>query len=243
VFEIAFTGAAFVAGAIASVAGFGIGSVLTPILSVQTGTRLAVAAVSIPHFLATLVRFVLLREHADKRVLIHFGIPSAAGGLTGALFHAVASNPVLSFVFAGLLMFSGATAMSGYADRMRFGPKAAWLAGALSGMLGGLVGNQGGIRSAALIGFGLDRHAFVATATATGLIVDAARMPVYFFTAGDELRSLTRLIALATLGVLMGTILGARVLRRIPESVFHRIVGAIVFALGVFMLQRAIVAH
>ena len=36
-------------GAVASVAGFGIGSVLTPAIAAVAGTKLAVAAVSIPH--------------------------------------------------------------------------------------------------------------------------------------------------------------------------------------------------
>ena len=39
---------AVVAGAIAAVTGFGIGSLLTPVLALQVDTRLAVAAVSIP---------------------------------------------------------------------------------------------------------------------------------------------------------------------------------------------------
>ncbi len=62
---------------------------------------------------------------------------------------------------------------------MKFGRTAAWIAGALSGMFGGLVGNQGGIRSAALLGFDLKRDEFVATATAIALLVDVFRMPVY----------------------------------------------------------------
>ena len=40
---------------------------------------------------------------------------------------------------------------------------AAWIAGAMSGFLGGLVGNQGGIRTAAMLGFEVPRQAFVAT--------------------------------------------------------------------------------
>jgi uncharacterized membrane protein YfcA len=48
-FEILIGVAAFVAGAIASIAGFGIGSILTPLLSLKAGTRLAFAAISIPH--------------------------------------------------------------------------------------------------------------------------------------------------------------------------------------------------
>lgn len=53
---------ALVAGAIASIAGFGIGSILTPLLSLWLGTKLAVAAVSIPHFIGTALRFSLIRE-------------------------------------------------------------------------------------------------------------------------------------------------------------------------------------
>ena len=239
-FELFIALAAFVAGAGASVAGFGIGSILTPLLSLELGTRLAVAAVSIPHMIATFTRFRILRRHVDRPVLINFGILSAAGGLVGALLHSVASNPALSVVFAVLLIFAGLSGLTGYARKMRFGPRAAWVAGAVSGALGGLVGNQGGIRSAAILGFGLRREAFVATTTAIALIVDAARMPVYFVTAGHELLSAVNLIALSTIGVLAGTFSGTSFLRRIPEPVFQRTVGIVILALGCFMLLQAL---
>ena len=76
-----------VAGAIAAVAGFGIGSLLTPVLAAETGTKLAVAAIAIPHFVGTAQRFWLLRRHVDRRVLLGFGVASAGGGLAGALLH------------------------------------------------------------------------------------------------------------------------------------------------------------
>lgn len=239
-YEILIGAAAVVAGAIASIVGFGIGSILTPLLSLQVGTRLAVAAISIPHLAATFVRFWMLRKDVDRTVLINFGILSGAGGLTGALLHSIASNPALTLVFAALLIFAGVSSITSYSRKMRFGPKAAWIAGALSGVLGGLVGNQGGIRSAAMLGFGLNRHAFVATATAIGLIVDAARMPVYFVTAGSEVRAMAGVIISCTVGVLAGTFLGTKLLRRIAEEMFHRIVGGIILALGLLMMWRGI---
>lgn len=88
----------------------------------------------------------------------------------------------LTIVFGALLLFAAASEVSGLARRMRFRGYVAWVAGAVSGLLGGLVGNQGGLRSAALPGFGLSKQSFVATATAVGLIVDGARMPVYLAT-------------------------------------------------------------
>jgi len=47
---------AVVSGATAAVAGFGIGSVLTPALALRVGTPTAVAAVALPHFFATALR-------------------------------------------------------------------------------------------------------------------------------------------------------------------------------------------
>ncbi|HTM23736.1 MAG TPA: hypothetical protein VL225_01005, partial [Vicinamibacterales bacterium] len=86
-FEAALAAIGAVAGAIASVAGFGIGSVLTSVLALKTGTWIAVAAVSVPHVVGTAVRFALLRGRVDRRLFVRFGIASAAGGLTGALLH------------------------------------------------------------------------------------------------------------------------------------------------------------
>src|SRR5262245_12984325 len=106
---IALTG--IVAGAIAAVSGFGIGSVLTPLFAAHYGTKLAVALVSIPHLAGTALRFARLRAHVDRRVLIRFGVLSAIGGLLGALLHARADSPVLTIVFGALLIFAGATSL------------------------------------------------------------------------------------------------------------------------------------
>jgi uncharacterized protein len=169
---------------------------------------------------------------------VSFGIPSAAGGLTGALLHSYAGNRALSVVFGCILIFVGVSELSGLSRRMRFSGIVAWTAGALSGFLGGLVGNQGGIRSGALLGFDIDRRAFVATATAIGLIVDVVRMPAYFATQLGDLTSIWPLIALATSGAVVGTLAGERALRGIPEATFRKIVAVLLVLLGLYMLSR-----
>jgi uncharacterized membrane protein YfcA len=88
------------------------------------------------------------------------------------------------------------------------------------------------------MGFELPKEAFVATATAIALVVDGARMPVYLWTEGSALARLWPEIALATAGVLLGTLAGVRVLRRIPERVFRPAVSILITALGVWMLLK-----
>ena len=237
-FTIVLAVGALVAGSVATVAGFGIGSILTPLMATQVGTKLAVAAVSVPHFLGTALRFYLLRKHIDRAVLRSFGAASAAGGLAGALLHAAFASRWLAVILGVLLLFTGLMGLTGLAQRMRLTGAAAWAAGGLSGILGGLVGNQGGIRSAALLGFDIRRQAFIATSTAVGLVVDLARMPVYAFSQGAELIGIAPELALLSAGVLLGTIVGGSVLRKIEEQTFRRIVSLLVLLLGVYMLTQ-----
>ncbi len=231
--------AAVVAGAIAAISGFGIGSLLTPLLAARYGAKLAVAMVSVPHLVGTAARFFPLRRQVDRRIFLNFGVLSAAGGLLGALLNARAGSPALGMVFGCLLIFAGVSGLTGFVDRMHFGRTAAWAAGGLSGFFGGLVGNQGGIRSAALLGFDIRKEALVATATAIALIVDGARMPVYLAVESKGILGGWPLLTVATAGVLLGTFWGVRLLRRIEEKTFRRLLFGLIVALGAYMLVHS----
>jgi uncharacterized membrane protein YfcA len=195
-----------------------------------------VAAVSIPHLIATALRFVRISEHVDKRVFVSFGITSAAGGLLGALLHARFSSTVLSYVLGGLLVFAGIMGVTGLSRRMRFEGVAAWIAGSLSGAFGRLVGNQGGIRSAAMLGMRVSKESFVATATAIALVVDVAPMPVYAVIQGKQVLDIWPVLLMAIIGVVLGTLVGESILKRIPGPLFRCVVSIIILALGVGLL-------
>lgn len=233
-FEVIVAVAAVVAGAIASLAGFGIGSIMTPLLMLHLDAKIAVAAVSIPHLIATAIRFWMLRASLDRNVLLRFGLTSAAGGLLGALLHTVVGVKTLTIFLGIILIITGAVGVLGI--NLRFGRHAAPVAGFFSGILGGMVGNQGGIRSGAMLGFNLSKEAFIATSTAIGLIVDGARMPVYLWSEGAKLMPVHTLIVLMTAGVVIGTFLGRILLGRIPEPLFKRLVSGLVLLLGVALL-------
>jgi uncharacterized membrane protein YfcA len=193
--------------------------------------------VSVPHVIGTAVRLALLESRrVDRRVFWSFGLTSAAGGLAGALLHEWASSRWLSALFGLLLLLVAITEFSGLSRRLRLTGPAAWIAGSLSGLLGGLVGNQGGIRSAALLGFDLPRQTMVATATAVALLVDGARVPVYLMAQGAEMIERWPAVTAAAAGVVFGTVLGHRILRAIPEALFRRVLAVLLAALGVVML-------
>lgn len=235
-FLLAVVAVAFIAGGTATITGFGIGSLLTPLLALRLGTQLAVAAVAVPHAAGTALRCVRLRHSIDWPVLWKFGIPSAAGGLAGALGQGELSNLMLTRVLGGLLLLAGVSGLASLTVRLQLRGPWAILGGLLSGFFGGLVGNQGGIRSAALLGVSLSPERFVATATASALVVDAVRLPVYLYHSGGALVKYGPLVGLAIAGALAGTLYGERVLRRLPENRFRRIVSGFLVVLGLGLL-------
>jgi uncharacterized protein len=235
-FELALICVAALAGAVASVCGFGIGSLLTPLLCLNFDPKIAVSLVAIPHFVGTAIRCWNHRSHINRHVLLSFGATSAAGGLIGACLHNSISSPLLLAFFGVILIFSGILGMTGWNKKLHFEGRWAWLAGAFSGAFGGLVGNQGGIRSAALLAFDLDKNAFVATATAVGLLVDFARIPIYLYSSFEDIRKAAPLLAVASLSVAFGTLAGTLILNKIPEQIFRRVVSAIILGLGIWIL-------
>ena len=90
------TCAGILAGAIASISGFGIGSILTPLLATWIGTKLAVAVVSIPHFIGTALRFAVIRaRETQARARDLF----AGGNLEGAAEIAADRRRVRRWIF------------------------------------------------------------------------------------------------------------------------------------------------
>jgi uncharacterized membrane protein YfcA len=238
IFHLVLFTASLAAGAIAAISGFGIGSVLTPLVATQIDTKLAVAVVSIPHFIGTFLRFLRLRKYIDRSLALTFGAASAIGGLGGALLNAYANGPILGYVLGALLVFAGVSGMTGFAEQIELKGPWKWIGGFVSAGFGGLVGNQGGIRSAAMLGFDLSKESFVATATVIALVVDGARMPVYFVTEHEGIISAWRIVLIATVGVVAGTFAGSYLLDRIAEGTFKRVVSVLVFGLGISTLLR-----
>jgi uncharacterized membrane protein YfcA len=231
--------AAVLAGAIAAVSGFGIGSLLTPVLMLSMPTAHAVAVLAIPHALATAIRWVRVRRDVHRPTFRQFGIASAGGGLVGAALQSQLASPVLTFVLAILLILAGTSELLRRRVPLPETPFWRLSGGILSGLFGGLVGNQGGIRAAALLGFQLQPRQLVATATASALLVDAARVPIYVLSAGSVIADTTRIWVVVSIGVTIGTFVGVPLLGRIPESTYRRMVGGLLFVLGFSLLAAA----
>ena len=170
---------AVVAGAVAAISGFGVGSLLTPLLAARYGTKLAVAIVSVPHLMAPAARFAGFRKHLDRRVFLNFGVLSAVGRFAWCLAQCSREQSGPDNRVWWLAYFR-----RDFRPNETCRPDTFWApnglgCGSTVGIFWRLAGDQGGIRSASLSGFDIRKEALVATTTAVALIVDGARMPIY----------------------------------------------------------------
>ena len=223
------------AGATASIVGFGIGSLLTPLVAFRYGTDSAVIVVVLPHLVGGLLRGWRLRHAVNRFVLVRFGILCAISSLLGAFLFQWLAAALLTRVLGALLILSAATSI-GLPERWRPGGPLVWVLGALSGFFGGVVGNQGGLRAAALSAFGLAPPVFVATSTAIGVVIDVARVPIYLSHGWSTIARLWPLLVIIATGVVAGTLLGERLLLGLSPARFRLLVSAAVGLLGIWFL-------
>lgn len=242
--------AAFAASLLTLFSGFGLGTLLLPVMGLFFPVHLAVAVTGIVHLLNNLFKGALLGRKADSGMVIRFGIPSVIGGFLGAwLLAALVDVPVLHAwriggkVFevtalkgiVGLLMILFALQeLTAAGQRMQFSPRFLTLGGLLSGFFGGLSGHQGALRSAFLIHAGLDKTAYVATGVLIAIMVDLTRVPVYMtrFADGNLFQSWP-LILTAVSCAFAGAYLGAKWLQKVTIGFVRMLVGCLILLIGV----------
>jgi uncharacterized protein len=94
-----------------------------------------------------------------------------------------------------------------------------------------------------MLGFDVPKESFVATATAIGLFVDGARLPVYLATQWREIAAIWPLVLIATGGVVIGTAFGRRILGWVPQRVFRRAIAVLLVVLGLYMISTLRLSH
>lgn len=241
--------AAFLASGLTLFSGFGLGTILMPVVAIFFPVPIAVAITAVVHLLNSLFKLGLLWRDVSTRVLLAFGVPALLAAVPGALLLDYLSTlePLARYemagseyaimpvkLAAGILLIIFATAeMVPFLNRLsdhRLGLPAG---GILSGFFGGLSGNQGAFRSAFLIRAGLDKNAFVSTNAAIAALVDSSRILIYGLTFDlAVIETQSSLILLATIAAFFGVFLGTKLLKKVTIGFIQKLVAAMLYILG-----------
>lgn len=244
---------ALIASGLTFFSGFGLGTLLLPAFSLFFPVREAVALTAVVHALNNVFKLLLVGRHANRKVLLTFGLPAIAASFAGAalLLWLSAIPPISSYEAFGrvwhvmpvklvigflLLVFAAIEVVPAF-SAMTFGPRYMALGGLLSGFFGGLSGMQGALRSAFLVRAGLSKEAFIATGVVIACLIDTARIGVYLksgaFSNGDRDYWL---LAAAVLSAFIGAILGNRYLKKLTMQGIQRLVAAMLTALAIGLM-------
>ncbi len=215
--------------------GFGIGTVLTPTFALFYDVKTAVFLAAIVHLANNYLKFGLFRKHLDISIFKRFGLISILGALVGSLLQGYLDTQIVKMTLALALVVIAVSEFLPPSLTVQLPRKYDYAGGLFSGFLGGIVGNQGAIRSAYLLSYKLNKEVFVATATAISLVIDLTRVPIYIYHQYDQLfLSAVNLLVIISVAF-MGTLTGKELLKKVSLERFRFLVASFVIVAAIAM--------
>jgi len=249
--------AAFVAASLTFFSGFGLGTLLMPVVAIFVSLEVAIAITAVVHLSNNLFKLALVGKQAARSVLISFGIPAILFAFFGAVLLGWLSvvpaltsytlgerelfiSPVkltIGILILAFLFLELTPALSKVTIKRSYLP----LGGMISGFFGGLSGHQGAFRSMFLIKAGLDKTQFIATGITLAVMVDLARLLVYGSSlAGQNLGGQWPLILTACGAAFLGSFMGNRLLTKLTYRSVQMVVSILLAVVAVGLIAGVV---
>ena len=248
---------AFLAAILTFFSGFGLGTILTPIMMIYFPVEIAVAFTGIVHFSNNIFKLFIVGNKANKEVLVKFGLPAIFAAFIGSSFlfnmnteyiiysynllGQIKSISLVKFIVSLLLIVFASFDLIPFFKKLEFGKKSLPIGGLLSGFFGGLSGNQGALRSSFLIKLSLDKETFIATTVVISTMVDFTRLGVYSSNLLQiNLEDYLTLGVSSILAATLGAFIGNKLLKKITLDYIRILVATLVLLLAFGLLLGVI---
>lgn len=246
---------ALLVSALTLFSGFGLGTLLMPAFALFFPVEMAVAATAVVHGANNIFKIGIVGKHADRTLVIRFGLPAILAAFAGAAALGYVSHfdevvrysvgartavitPIKLTMGLLMLIFALFELLPRLRD-LKFDRKHLFLGGVLSGFFGGFSGHQGALRAAFLAKVGISTQAFVGTNAAIGFMVDMARIGTYafmFFLAGATSpigSGQWPLIGAGILAAFTGVVIGKRFLHKVTMKTIQTLTGILLLLIAV----------
>ena len=249
---VIISAAALAVSALTLFSGFGLGTLLMPVMAIFFPPEEAIALTAIVHLLNNIFKLILLGKYSNKTVLLKFGLPAVIFAAAGAFLLNYLSflTPLASYsVFGGnyeilpvklimgllILAFVFIEILTN-SKNYSFKKKHLLIGGAFSGFFGGLSGHQGALRSAFLAKANLTKEQFIGTGVVIACMVDVTRISVYstHFSASGITDNIMLLIA-ATVSGFAGIYIGTKFLKKVTMKTVQAIVSMMLIVIGILL--------
>jgi len=222
------------ASALGTVSGFGISTLMVPVMLLFLPYAEALLFVGVVHWFGDIWKLFLFKRGGSWKLLLAFGIPGVIAAYIGAKLTFEIPTEILSR-FVGLFLVAYVAFIT-LRPKFKIKPNntSAFIGGGFSGLLGGLTGVGGGaIRAVVLTAFNLQKEVYVFTTGMVGATVDASRIAGYFI-GGTRINHVLLVgipffILMSFLGVKIGKVL----VDKIPQEKFRFVVAFFLLAIGI----------
>lgn len=224
--------AALFASALTLFSGFGLGTLLMPVVAIFFPIEIAIGITAIVHLANNFFKVVLLGKKASVSVVARFGVPAIVFAFLGAALLGWLANipPLFTYSAFGeqflmmpiklivgvLILVFVALELSPKFSKLSIDIKYLPFGGMISGFFGGLSGHQGAFRSMFLIKAGLSKEEFIATGVILAVLVDLSRLTIYGWEISSARAQLDwMLIGSACFAAFAGAYFGAKLVKKI----------------------------
>ncbi|MCK9554360.1 sulfite exporter TauE/SafE family protein [bacterium] len=234
--DAGFLALSYAVAVIATIAGFGSSTLLIPAALMFMDAKTAVVLIACFHLFNNIFKVKFFWSRINFRIVILFGVPSIIFAFAGAMLISIAPAAALKKAIAVFLIIFALYSFLNPEFRFRQNRVTAIAGGSLSGLLAGLIGLGGAIRSAFLIAFNLPKEAYVATGAMIAFVIDLIRIPTYLFTKVVHDPSYYILLPFLLFSAYLGVKTGRILLEKINREPFKKIVLIALLLVGINLL-------
>lgn len=226
----------FFASIIGTVTGFGVSTMMIPVVLLLLPITETLLLVGIINFLEDIWKIILFKKGIKWKLIIAFALPGMFFSYLGARIVLEASSPPLLRIL-GAFLISYAIFIIG---RPAFTLSKKWWSaaagGSLSGFTAGLFGMGGVVRSAFLSAYNLPKSVYIFTIGVVALFIDLSRLLTYY-SAGVRIDSRLWWGMLFFIpATFMGAVASKRMIKDIPQGRFRLVVVFFLLVFGIKLL-------
>ena len=227
------------AAALTVPAGFGLATMLTPVVLLWLPPHEAIAVVAIIHGAHNAWKLKLLNSCVDYTAVRRYGWALVIGAIIGAVLHShIPSDPLLLVVGIALIILPILSVTERWTN-IRLPDAEDRIGGFGSGFFGGLTGHQGALRAMFLQKRLPDKVAYAATASILALAVDITRIPIYIMFEGSAILDEYILIPCLVMSAILGVNLGKRWLTKWKQTQIRSGILIAIVASGIMYIAEA----
>lgn len=234
-----FTLLALVAEIIGTISGFGSSVFFVPVAAYFFDFHSVLGITAIFHVFSNLSKIYFFKRGVNWKIVLYLGIPAIIFVSFGAYLSKFFDSTLLELILAIFLI--GFSILFLIAQNVIIQPTRtnSIIGGSISGFVAGLLGTGGTIRGMTLAAFNLNKDVFIATSALIDFGVDLSRGIVYFSNGYMHWHDMKFVLILIAVSI-VGTYIGKKVLDRVSETTFKRIVLFVILGIGIATLMQQI---